>query len=746
MLPARALALGARSRASLSPVVLRRICYQLQAGPENSPFQTVLQSRFQSTSAQPVAESPKTQEAKKERPQGNSDFRVSKKYRDITQQIQASVDAALTLDLAEAIDILEEGASYLREVQASETINNRAFYVPFQNILAALFDKACVKNASLGGRRLSELLDILIQHKIAHNYHFAQIIKHTLESGSAEKYAEALQIWVKFLEYKKTMYDSMPDVFIDYELEAYKTRGYKIYHARQMAYFCYVMQCINGSVTPSMEDAYKLLKVPGSTRNEIPLVVSVKQTLEHMKLERALEDYPQFQKEHNAMAWKNMDPNGKFAMEQIENAVSFHSATRLEEVYQDLAKASARTKIPISERRLNRVMLGFIEVGRYDRVFGIFRDMLAGGIKNPGSGTFDLVFKAIGHPDRVKSMTEEERKNLYITVDMTLAAMLASGVKMSSKTLAYVVSCFANLNRFDKVDEIMKQNAHLTMIDATKNNILIGLVMHNRIEEAEQKLKEYRLADENFTPYTYTMNSFFAYYTKNMRLDDAEKVLDYMKKRGIKEDIATATTAFDLYFKLMNARGKVPDVATVIEQFKDSEVKLTQGAVNSILHALTKNGTNIEAARAVYNYFVTKLPRYKYSKALSTTMLLGELNFGSVYNAEALFDMIIAEVENTIRVWNMMIRGLLYRDVELAVSYFEKLKQHRFEGVKPNFFTFYFMLPFFQRRGLTDKVQWALDELAKANLEEFGDELPQLVDRLKVDYKVDPKLAASMKL
>ncbi|GBL49688.1 hypothetical_protein [Candidozyma auris] len=719
MFPARALARSAR--ASLPPLVLRRIV----ASP--AFIYPVSQARLQSTT--------ETAKPKFNRPPMN------RKLKDISKQVQMSAEAALPSELAEAIDILEEGASYLREVQKAEGIRDKQLYAAFQSSVALIMEKAASENANLGGRSEEDVLDMLIQYRLAHGANFLQLAKQVIKKEGTESYPAILQLWLKYFEYKKAAMDEMPSVYVDAELDVYKQKGYSWSAPRNLAYFAFVMSCVNGGVEPSAENALKLLGA-----EELPLVHYVKDTLRKLGANELMKQFPRFERAHASMKAEAMDPNGKYVVQQIERAVAAVNASILETLYEDMVSASSRNDKAITEATLNRLMLGFIEVGRYDRVFDIFRSMLSGGIKKPSINTFDLVFKALGHPNRLKPMTEKERKEVGTTADATLKAMLASGQKMTARTLAYVVGCFANINNFERVDELMKEYSRFTTIDATKNNILIGLVMNNRVAEAEAKLQEYLSKDPSFVPYTYTMNSFFSYYTKKRNFEEAEKLLEFMRAKKIPEDVATITTAIDYYFKLITSRGQVPDIVFVLSKLTNKNFQFTQGTVNTIIDTLTRTGTNLEAARTVYKHFTAEQPRFKFSPAMSTTMIGAELSFGSVYNAETLFDFHINQIRNDARMWNLMIRGLLRHDVDLVVKYFNKFKQQKAFGVQPNYFTFYFMMTHFIRNGLKEKTQWALDELAKADLKDYGNQLPEMVNSLKNDFQVDPALAAKLKV
>lgn len=690
--------------------------------------------RFQTTAPPLLEKTPSSQKAPAQKPK----YRLNRKVRDITQQVQALAEAASSGDLSEAVDILEEGVSYLREVQVAERVRERELYDAFQPSLAILMGK--MAGASLGGRTQEEVLDMLVEHRVAHGALFSNLAKELLKNGGDSKYTAVLQLWLKFLDYDKTMHAQR--VPINRELPEYKQAGFFWADFKDLAYYSFVMQCVQEGIQPTVEDALKVIS-GGKPDQQLPRFHHVETALRRAG---ATEDMASFKKVHNAMMAQVREPNGADVSRHIKNAVESRSLARLEKVYSMILESSEKLKEPVTEHTLNKLMLAFIELGAYNRVFDIFRSMLAGGITQPNQNSFDLVFKAMGHPERLKAMNEKERLAEAKTVDATYKAMLASGRKMTPKTLAYVVACFANTNDFARVDELMKKYSSFTTIDATKNNILIGLALNGKIEEAEQKLKEFLTKDPSFTPYTYTMNTLFAHYTKHRRFDDAEKLLEFMRRKNIPEDVATITTAIDFYFKLIASRGQVPDIALVLEKLRKTNLEFTQGTVNTILDTLCRAGVNLNAARAVYKHFTSENPRFRYSPAMAATMIRAELSFGSLYNAEAYFDFFVKNIENTARMWNMMIRGLLPKDTELAVTYFNRMKAQKPEGVQPNAYTFYFLLSHFRKTNNAEKVKWTLDELAKAELKTYGDVLPDLVDSLKAEYRVDPALVAKIRL
>ena len=130
--------------------------------------------------------------------------RRNPKFIEIRDQIEKVISSAGN-DLTESLDIFEEGLSYLRDIQATENIDDELVYKTFRNLGTKLLDKAVDTNAALGAQTVQGVLDILIQYNVAHNVNFFQAMSHELiNSGGGETaYENILQIWVKYLEYKK---------------------------------------------------------------------------------------------------------------------------------------------------------------------------------------------------------------------------------------------------------------------------------------------------------------------------------------------------------------------------------------------------------------------------------------------------------------------------------------------------------------------------------------------------------------
>ncbi|KAM9885933.1 hypothetical protein OXX79_014531, partial [Metschnikowia pulcherrima] len=80
----------------------------------------------------------------------------------------------------------------------------------------------------------------------------------------------------------------------------------------------------------------------------------------------------------------------------------------------------------------------------------------------------------------------------------------------------------------------------------------------------------------------------------------------------------------------------------------------------------------------------------------------------------------------------------------LALKYYSDLCAQRPFNVAPNFYTYYFLLEHFRRKNDRTRIQWVLDEIAGANLTEFGKDLPRKIRDLTRDYQVSDDLLARL--
>lgn len=665
----------------------------------------------------------------------------NRKLRDISVQVKQSVESANGAEVGEAIDILEEGISYLREIQETEKITDDLLYSVFQPVTAVLFDKILADSATLGSRSVEDVLDMLITQKIAHNYHFLKVAEHTVKANpNTTGYTQVLQLWLRYLEFvKDNSIGRMPYV-IRLPFLPYRERNFDNRDFQNLAYFSYVMHCLDSGVEYNVKDAMKILQIQDVSR--VPQKFHVTGTLKRLKVPELKEAVSKYERQINDLNIKAMDPNGPFVVKRIEAARLQNNPALLNTLFEQMKTASVTNEVPITEATFNRVMNTYIELHKFDEALDIFRNLLE--VKGtPSAATWGLAIKAMGHPTNVKELSSAAKKSMVDNVENTVKTMIASGVEMNARTLAVVVGAFAALNRVDLVDQYLETYKDLPVVHLTRNNILLGLVSNKRIDEAEAKLKEYLKADETYKPSTGLMNAYLAHYVSSGNDKAVEGLIKYMKENGIAEDVGTITTFISYYFKMYRNKGQVPDVSALLKLLKEN-VPYNQFTTTAIIDGLAKDGVNLEAARSVFDHFCKENPRFKYNMGVLTTLITAELDFGSIANALELFDFYVAKLRNDTRAWNMMITALLPKQEKLALDYYNRLLEQVPFNVKPNYFTYYFMLDHFIKTGNDKRIQWTLDEIANNNVGELGNSLPRMIDRLKHKFDVKPQLLAKV--
>ncbi|ABN68317.2 hypothetical protein PICST_33495 [Scheffersomyces stipitis CBS 6054] len=652
------------------------------------------------------------------------------KLRDISNQIQDLVKSSKS-DLTEAIEILEEGLSYLREIQLAENISDNSIYFRFQPIVTELLFKALDPATSLGNKSVEDVLEIFTKYGVCHKYHYTVVASRYFKSGEdkAVIYQNVLKLWLQFLEFEKSNNATGMASVKAGEIE------YRPYYLPNLVYFAYSQTCSLQGVKFSFEDASKLLN------QTLPNPVLIRNSLMDLRIfDGYKKEFQSFQKSIHELSAESLDPNGPEVYRKIREAGEKKNQVALNIIQKEIQEAAARNNNPINEDTLIRLMDGYYEADRPDEVFAIFQNLLSHGIEKPSIRAWDVVLRTMGTPSYISKISSAQRGKLIKSIESTIETILNNGTEITAKTLSIIIGSFANLNKFDKVDEYLQRfsiegEGKLPVIAPTKNNILIGLALNKKISEAEEKLKEFVRAG-GYVPSTSVMNTFLGYYAKINNYAAVEGILEFMKKHNIPEEVGTYTSVIDIYFKMHREKGLVADVDKVLDNISASKsIPLNDFTYTALIDGLVKNGANIEAARSIFEKASKKYPA---SAHLYTAMLRGELDQGSVSSAEKLFDVYIKKIRNDARIWNTMINSLLSKREELALQYYENLKNDAHSS--PNHFTYYFLFHHFIKRGNKETVQHLIDDLSQKPLRDFGNELPKMLGKLTGEYKFGPEL------
>ncbi|CUM68317.1 uncharacterized protein PRCAT00006039001 [Priceomyces carsonii] len=730
-------------------VLLRRNLYNGTLRPILSKLRPglIINSRYQSTvksflsSQEDKVESEELTVNEKNRPNLQKQNKSGKKYKplnrklkDITEQIRSSVRTS-TNDLNEAIDILEEGLSYLREVQIPELIPEDSLYSIFQPILLDIMGRAKDDTVSMN-KSLEDLLDLFTTYSVAHQYHFTAVAAHELSNGDDNRtgYENVLKTWLKFLEYSKSTDNPLISKY--YGFMRQEKIIFNKSDLRNLAYYAYVQSCLIQNVEYNLNDALKILQT-----DQVPEIFQIRRTIASLNLTTSLRaDFEIFSKKLDKITLDQLDPNGSIVVRKINRAITSNDVNALNRTYEQIQNSALNSKTPITENTLVRLMNGYYECKLFKNVFRLFQDLIKNGIEKPSSASWDYLLRAMGHPSFLAGMSPEEVESNVSVIERTIDTIISNGIDITPKTLSIIIAAFSNLNRFDKVDEYLQKYSNsgdgsLPIIYATKNNILVGLILNQKIAESESKLKEYMQDGSGYIPSTTTMNTFLNYYAKVKNYKAVDGIVQFMKRNNIPEEIGTYTIIMDLFFKMHREKGLSPNIGELLTEFStQGSVPFNDYAYSTMIDGLVKDGSNLEAARTLYTYASKK---YRSSAQLVTSMLQGELDFGSVERAEVLFAYYIKNIRNDTRVWNMMIKSLLPKHEELAVQYFYNFQKQSDGSLEPNFYTYYFLITHFMKRGNSKQIQAILDELSRKPLREMGFELPRILKSLSKKHQVD---------
>lgn len=666
---------------------------------------------------------------------------LHRRVRIVSSQVEEAIASSAT-DLLEAADMFVDALAYLNEVKNSEGFTDVDIFIGFQSRLAELMEKALVPGVSLGDKSIEDLIYVAAEHGISRQFFWWLMAKHYFETceDKLHAYRNTLALWVSYLGYMNRVEGPVSTKIL-------KTLGpnYRPYHFKGMAYYAYLETCKQDGRQPDSESAKKLLQM-----DSVPTGSLIFKTFRETGLwEKYGSDVQDLLKTISGFEIQNMDPNGPVALTRIERAAKDRSIVALDTAYQDILAASKRNNKPIWETTLVRIMDAYTVSGHIHETLRVFQTIVKNRTSTPLIVSWNAVLHALASPEHVKN-SGQSHEAIAESFNQTLRTIEANGIAFDADTLFNIVSCYANLNMFDKVaDAISKYsnagNGSLPLTNKAKDAVTIGMMNNGLVLEAEQDLKKNVQQGQGYVPSTTLMNSFLDYYVKQKNYNAAEGILKTMKRLNVSEDVYTYTIIFDFYFKMFEAKGVVPDAESVMKKLQKSGEDLSEQTYSALINGLTKNGLNMEAARQVFAAGTAKYPRSTY---LYSSIMRGELVWGLIGIAEEVFERYLRKVGNDSRVWNTFISCLLFKNEDLAMQYYERFKAVGATSAGrngPNMFTFYYLLRHFKRRSDKGRTQYVLDELASSNVSDLGGQIPAILKELQREYTIPEALRKRMR-
>ncbi|KAI5964192.1 uncharacterized protein KGF55_002134 [Candida pseudojiufengensis] len=631
---------------------------------------------------------------------------LNSKLKDISQQIKTTLQSD---NLQESKEIFEEGISFLREVQKDERISDRDLYFSFVPLASELLYKLKQDKDNYNVHNLQNLIDLFIKYRIAHQSHFTELAVQLLQSEEEEnKFQKLIQLWVQFIEFDKLHgipYFQLPNTPGQYK--------FKAFHLPNIVFYNYVLSCSSSNIAYSDNDAVKF-----TINGKIPLYRDVMHTLKDLNLYQT-DQYSKFTSILENDRKNKIDPNSKEMIQRIFRAVD---KKQLDNIYLEVAEVCSSRDLKVEEKILVQLMDKYLYFDEYDQVFGMFQNIISSGL-SPSIDAWNLVLRAMINPNRFNSASPKQREELMSKFERTLKTITSSGLSYNSGTLSSIITAYATADKFDIAEDYAKKYSALGINNVAKDGILRGLIFNNKIDEAEAKMKEYITDGSEYKPSSGTMNDFLSYYSKRKNYKAMFGINEFMQQNNIEENVASITTMINAYFKYLIEIGKTPNLVDLLNTLKGAK-HLNEHSYASVLNGLIQS-TNIEAARQLYNVIRKKYPR---SAWIQSNMLAGELSFGDISIGEKIFDHYIKNIRNDVQIWNTVIKNLLNRDENLAFKYYLELKNST--QSKPNHYTYYFLLNHFLNKKNKDAIQGILKDLSLNPLNNYGNELPRLLNRI----------------
>ena len=660
-----------------------------------------------SKNARGPKKAPKRQRQERNGGNGGANMQAfNQKVKDVTQQIEETLNT--DVEYGELKSILEEGITFLRD--STEAIGNTTrvsieLHRAFTPLTITFYNKA--KN--IADVNSEELLEFLISIGLANQYHFTDIAQQLLKEATTkpENYQKVLQYWVRFREYETTHRSFVLDGTLPEGVE------YVQFQFPSFAYYSYVMICVHQNAPYSAQDAMRF-----SFNDSVPHPARVKLNLVGGKCFDNTE-FKRFTDFIRQEEQKNIDPNGPQVNSDLFRLNDVH---KIDDYYLKTVEMLKERNEKFTERTLTRFMNRYYSIGKYDRVFALFEKLVSSGIK-PSITAWNAVLRSIITRDTFRDKSSEERTVLMKKFERMVATIKASGAKFDADTLGAIVNAYCVAGQFERAKECMNEYKDLGVNNVAKEEYMRALIFNGQIPEAEERFQEY-MKQEDSTFSRDLLNDFLAHYSKQKNYRAMFGIKEFMDRHNLEPNTKTLTLITQAYIHTNVQMGKTPDIMAFLNSFKGS-TRFNENTYTVILTGLIKSA-NIEAARELYKVLKKKYPN---SPWIQSNMITMEMSLGDIATGERLFAHYIKNIKNDAFIWNTAIKNLLDRDENLAMEYYNGLKNQ--ERFKPNMHTYQFIFEHFVRKGNAKRLAEVLDDLANNPLKEYG-------TLSKIFYRISP--------
>ncbi|KAK9472297.1 uncharacterized protein V1510DRAFT_135109 [Dipodascopsis tothii] len=403
----------------------------------------------------------------------------------------------------------------------------------------------------------------------------------------------------------------------------------------------------------------------------------------------------------------------------------------------------------VPEKTYAAFMDAFIKMRQPAAAFGVMDDMREDGntlsvtlwnrVLNAATLVRPVMDEGVTVPDHLRGNFDKRRYRAHLhqryigeLVDTVYGLMRESGVAPDETTVATLINGYFAAGRTDAaLDLLFDVCERRTRPDSPLDGVPAGtvaptVVMFNtafkhllrasRPAQSPSKLLAYMRDRAGLEADLVTCNTFLAAYAFRRDFAEAQRLLGYMSRNGIRPDVATYVSVLDALFKVVGSgpsrtpysapaddrlQGQVNDI---LVEMQAQGIELNSTAYNALMDGLAKSPTGVPLAALHKIYAAMRERGVEPTVATYSILLNAELDAAgddntSMANAAVLFDM-IRPADLTVPLFNQMVRGLCRRGhVEAAVEYFDRLVELAATGsadartpLAPNYYTYYFII------------------------------------------------------
>lgn len=540
-----------------------------------------------------------------------------------------------------------------------------------------------------------KLLSILKEHHLANISHFDRVMTSYLKESKPD---DAMSVYVESLEYAKSV-DDVAFMKANNPEDIYST-----------LYVSYLLSCSKSDSKPDIETYRAISGISEFKVNS----QQVRMILGRMGAKS--EFYEFVLKNLRKDRLKLSDPNDPQLTERgLLAAYNLQTAT-LEAAYQNIVSIAKATGSPITEETYRKIMHMFSVGNMPKKAQSIWNDL---NEKVEGEKSLESWNELLFSFSKLKSKKDSEEAKENMSKLDTVFKYIDENYTINSDTMKYLISGYISNEEFEKAFQLVrdlstKGRKGLKLDDSITSAYLLGLVQSNKLSESLNLMDSF--LKTGFKPEIRFLNTILAQLSKKKDFVKCDEIVEIIRSRNIKPDIATYTLLIDILLKNTAQATTVSLdnlLSAIIQEMKSNGFNFSNPVtLSAIVDGLAKEGS-IESAKLLVDYM--KQNKIKLPLQLCTSIIEAASRFGDLGFAKQIFK---ESVDQGVRLntpyYNTIINGCLKAgSLADALVYYQRLKESK--NIRFNFYTYYFLL----RDVLTKHFDKAIAESLIADLSEL---------------------------